>query len=181
MAVALSEAAAKQVKELKQAQNLPETVFLRMGVKGGGCSGMSYALEFDSEVGPHDKSFVIDGIKVVGDDGKVLPAAREVLKECAAQKLVVETGHSSAAEALAIFCYRVKQAIGGFAAALGGLDTVVFSGGIGEQAAEIRARILEGLEFLGIVLDDGLDAFERRARAAHAGGGLLRAERFGRR
>jgi Family of unknown function (DUF6282) len=42
------------------------------------------------------------GIKVVGDDGKVLPAVREVLKECAAQKLVVETGHSSGAEALAI-------------------------------------------------------------------------------
>ena len=48
MALGLSEAAAKQVKELKQAQNLPDTVFLRMGVKGGGCSGMSYALEFDS-------------------------------------------------------------------------------------------------------------------------------------
>jgi acetate kinase len=63
-----------------------------------------------------------------------------------------------AAEALAIFCYRVKQAIGGFAAALGGLDTVVFSGGIGEQAPEIRARILEGLEFLGIVLDPARNA-----------------------
>jgi acetate kinase len=52
----------------------------------------------------------------------------------------------------------VKQAIGGFAAALGGLDTVVFSGGIGEQAAEIRARILDGLEFLGIVLDPARNA-----------------------
>jgi len=67
MAVTLSEAAANQVKELKQAQNLPETVFLRMGVKGGGCSGMSYSLEFDSEIGPHDKEFEIDGIKVVVD------------------------------------------------------------------------------------------------------------------
>src|SRR5205809_3802027 len=67
MAVALSEAATKQVKELKQAQNLPETAFLRMGVKGGGCSGMSYALEFDSEKGPHDKEFDIDGVKVVCD------------------------------------------------------------------------------------------------------------------
>src|SRR5207249_1136671 len=67
MAVALSEAATKQVKELKHAQNLPETAFLRMGVKGGGCSGMSYALEFDSEKGPHDKEFDIDGVKVVCD------------------------------------------------------------------------------------------------------------------
>ena len=67
MAVALSENASKQVKQLKQAQNLPENVFLRMGVKGGGCSGMSYSLEFDTEVGPHDKEFEIDGIKVVVD------------------------------------------------------------------------------------------------------------------
>jgi iron-sulfur cluster assembly protein len=67
MALALSENAVKQVNELKQAQNLPETVFLRMGVKGGGCSGMSYSLEFDTEMGPHDREFQIDGIKVVCD------------------------------------------------------------------------------------------------------------------
>ncbi|HEX9821969.1 MAG TPA: iron-sulfur cluster assembly accessory protein [Methylomirabilota bacterium] len=67
MAVALSENASKQVKQLKQAQNLPENVFLRMGVKGGGCSGMSYSLEFDTELGPHDKEFEIDGVKVVVD------------------------------------------------------------------------------------------------------------------
>jgi iron-sulfur cluster assembly protein len=67
MAVALSESASKQVKQLKAAQNLPENVFLRMGVKGGGCSGMSYSLEFDSELGPHDKTFEIDGVKVVVD------------------------------------------------------------------------------------------------------------------
>ena len=67
MALALSEAAVKQVKQLKSAQNLPENVFLRMGVKGGGCSGMSYQLEFDSEMGPHDKEFDIDGVRVVCD------------------------------------------------------------------------------------------------------------------
>jgi iron-sulfur cluster assembly protein len=67
MAVALSETAVKQVKSLKQTQNLPETVFLRRGVKGGGCSGLTYSLEFDSEMGPHDKEFEIDGVKVVVD------------------------------------------------------------------------------------------------------------------
>jgi iron-sulfur cluster assembly protein len=67
MALALSENAVKQVRELKQAQSLPENVFLRMGVKGGGCSGMSYSLEFDTEMGPHDKEFEIDGIKIVCD------------------------------------------------------------------------------------------------------------------
>jgi iron-sulfur cluster assembly protein len=67
MAVALSETATKQVRQLKDAQNLGEHVFLRMGVKGGGCSGMSYLLEFDTEKGPHDREFEIDGIKIVVD------------------------------------------------------------------------------------------------------------------
>jgi iron-sulfur cluster assembly protein len=67
MALGLSENAARQVKELKQTQNLPENVFLRMGVKGGGCSGMSYSLEFDTEMGPHDREFELEGIKVVVD------------------------------------------------------------------------------------------------------------------
>lgn len=66
MAMHLTEAAIKQVKTLMEAQNL-KNVALRMGVKGGGCSGLSYSLEFDTEVGPHDKTFDIDGIKIVVD------------------------------------------------------------------------------------------------------------------
>ncbi len=66
MAVHLTEAAVQQVKKLMEEQNL-QNVFLRMGVKGGGCSGLSYSLEFDTEPGPHDKTFDIDGIKVVVD------------------------------------------------------------------------------------------------------------------
>ena len=65
MAVALTENAAKQVKKLMADQSGP--VFLRMGVKGGGCSGLSYSLEFDNEVGKHDKKFDIDGVPVVVD------------------------------------------------------------------------------------------------------------------
>ena len=59
-----------------------------------------------------------------------------------------------AAEALALFCYQAKKEIGSFAAALGGLDTLVFSAGIGENSAVVRARICEGLGFLGIALDE---------------------------
>ena len=66
MALALTEKATQQVKKLLEDQNL-HGVFLRMGVKGGGCSGLSYSLEFDSELGPHDKKFDIDGIQVVCD------------------------------------------------------------------------------------------------------------------
>lgn len=58
-----------------------------------------------------------------------------------------------AAEAIAMFCYQVKKWIGSFAAALGGVDTLVFAGGIGENAPKVRARICHGLEFLGIELE----------------------------
>jgi acetate kinase len=64
-----------------------------------------------------------------------------------------ETEDVRAAEAVAVFCYQVKKWIGAFAAALGGLDTLVFAGGIGENAPKIRDRICAGLEFLGIALD----------------------------
>jgi acetate kinase len=58
-----------------------------------------------------------------------------------------------AAEALALFCYQARKWLGAYAATLGGVETIVFSGGIGENAAPIRARICEGLGFLGIQLD----------------------------
>jgi acetate kinase len=66
-----------------------------------------------------------------------------------------------AADAVALFCYQVRKWIGAFAAALGGLDTLVFAGGIGERAPVIRARICEGLGFLGIDIDE-----ERNAASA---------------
>jgi acetate kinase len=72
--------------------------------------------------------------------------------------LAKETEDVRAAEALALFCYQIKKWIGSFAAALGGLDTLVFAGGIGENATPIRSRICEGLGFLGIELDEPRNA-----------------------
>jgi acetate kinase len=63
-----------------------------------------------------------------------------------------------AAEAIALFCYQAKKWIGSFAAALGGLDTLVFAGGIGENAPLVRARICAGLSFLGIELNESRNA-----------------------
>ena len=63
-----------------------------------------------------------------------------------------------AAEAVALFCYQAKKWIGSFAAVLGGLDTVVFAGGIGENAPVVRARICEGLNVFGIELDKSRNA-----------------------
>jgi acetate kinase len=65
-----------------------------------------------------------------------------------------ESSDPRAAEALALFCYQTKKWIGSFAAALGGVDTLVFAGGIGENAAPVRKRICDGLGFLGIDLDE---------------------------
>ena len=72
--------------------------------------------------------------------------------------LMSETQDTRAAEAIALFCYQVKKCIGGFAAAMGGLDTLVFAGGIGENSSTVRARICEGLGFLGIELDQERNA-----------------------
>ena len=69
--------------------------------------------------------------------------------------LLDREGHDPrAAEALALFCYQAKKWVGSFAAALGGLDTLVFAGGIGENAAPVRKRICDGLNFLGIDIDE---------------------------
>jgi acetate kinase len=67
--------------------------------------------------------------------------------------LVREARDARAAEAVALFCYQAKKWIGSFAAALGGLDTLVFAGGIGENAPLVRERICGGLGFLGIELN----------------------------
>ena len=61
---------------------------------------------------------------------------------------------SRAAEAVALFCYQAKKWLGAFVTVLGGLDTLVFAGGIGENAPEVRARICAGLGFLGLELDE---------------------------
>jgi acetate kinase len=63
-----------------------------------------------------------------------------------------------AAEAVALFCYQARKWIGAFVAALGGLDTLVFAGGIGENAPLVRARICEGLSLLGIELNESRNA-----------------------
>lgn len=63
-----------------------------------------------------------------------------------------------ASEAIAMFCYQVRKCIGAFAAALGGLDTLVFSGGIGENAPPVRERVCRELGFLGVELNDAANA-----------------------
>jgi acetate kinase len=74
-----------------------------------------------------------------------------------------------AAEAVSLFCYQAKKWIGAYAAALGGLDTLVFSGGIGENAPPVRVRICEGLNFLGIELNGARNAESADVISAETG------------
>jgi len=80
-----------------------------------------------------------------------------------------ETQDVRAAEAVALFCYQAKKWIGAYAAALGGLDTLVFSGGIGENAPLVRTRICEGLGFLGIEFDETRNAATEAVISADTG------------
>ncbi len=72
---------------------------------------------------------------------------REIIKS-------MNEGNERAKYAFEVFCYRIKKYIGAYTAALGGLDAVVFTGGIGENSYEVRKEVLTNLEFLGIELDD---------------------------
>ncbi len=76
-------------------------------------------------------------------------------------KTLLESDAPAAREAIEFFCYRILREAGSLAASLGGLDAIAFTGGIGENAAPVRARIAEGLGFLGLALDP-------RANAANA-------------
>ena len=68
-----------------------------------------------------------------------------------------ESGDRRARLAVEIFCYRVRKYVGAYLAALGGADALVFTGGIGENAAEVRARVCEGLKWMGVELDASLN------------------------
>jgi acetate kinase len=68
-------------------------------------------------------------------------------------KQAANAGNTAARDAFEVFCYRVTKTIGAYAAAMQGLDAVIFTAGIGEHDADVRAEVVKGLEFLGIQLD----------------------------
>ncbi len=67
--------------------------------------------------------------------------------------LSLQNDNTNAALAVELFCYKIKKQIGAYAAVLGGVDSIIFSGGIGERSDEIRGRICSGLDFLGVTID----------------------------
>jgi acetate kinase len=69
-------------------------------------------------------------------------------------RTLLSSGKQEANEAVDLFCYRIVREIGSLAAALGGLDALVFTGGIGEHAAEVRRRVCQQSAWLGIAIDE---------------------------
>ncbi len=76
----------------------------------------------------------------------------------------VAEGNPKAKTAFTMFCYRIKKYIGAYASAMGGLDTVVFTGGIGENSSRVRREVLSDMTFLGIHLDDHKNTDGERER-----------------
>lgn len=64
-----------------------------------------------------------------------------------------EQGHSRAIMALDVFAYRLRKYIGAYAAAMGGVDAIIFTAGVGENSKEMRARVCEGLQYMGVAID----------------------------
>jgi acetate kinase len=92
------------------------------------------------------------------------------------REIEVETtrGNARAELALNVFCYRVKKYIGAYAAAMAGLDGVVFTGGIGENSAEVRKRSIDGLQFIGLELDPDKNAAKDKSERFIDKGGAVR-------
>ena len=97
------------------------------------------------EIGKRMSEITVDKTTVTAGAGALLSAI--------ASKAAAE-GHRRAILALDVFIYRIQKYIGAYAAALGGVDTLVFTAGIGENDAKMRKDILTGMEWLGIQLDD---------------------------
>ena len=100
----------------------------------------------------------LSGLKGLAGTGDM----RELLEQA-------EGGDARAAEAVDIFAYRARKYVGAYLAVLGGADAIIFGGGIGEASPQVRGRILEGLEWLGVVLDPA------RNQALHKGEGAISA------
>ncbi len=141
-------AAVRDGKCMDTSMGFTPTSGLPMSTRSGDLDpGVAWYLMATEKLNPNQFSHLVNeesgllGISALSSDMRVLLNNRK-------------TDHR-AAEAIDLFCYQAKKWIGAYAAVLGGLDTLVFSGGIGEHAPEIRSRICEGLQFLGIELDEG--------------------------
>ena len=140
-------AAVKDGKSVDTSMGFTPSSGLVMGTRTGDLDpGVAGFLMRKEESGPAQFNHMINYESGLLGISETSADMRELLKAQSTDK--------RAAEAVEMFCYQAKKWIGSFVAVLGGLDTLIFSGGIGENAPEVRGRICRDLQFLGIIIDD---------------------------
>ncbi len=140
-------AAVKDGKSIDTSMGFTPTSGLPMGTRTGDLDpGVAWYLMQFEKLNPKQFSHLINHESGLLGISETNADMRELMK--------IEDTDNRAKEAIELFCYQTKKWIGSFAAALGGLDTLVFSGGIGEHSPDIRRKICDNLEFLGIELDE---------------------------
>ncbi len=139
-------AAVKNGKSMDTSMGFTPASGLPMSTRTGDLDpGVAWYLMQDEKLTPKEFSHLINhesgllGISETNSD------MRELMK--------IEDSDQRAKEAIELFCYQTKKWIGAYAAALGGIDVLIFSGGIGEHSPEVRSKICDNLGFLGIELD----------------------------
>ncbi len=139
-------AAVKEGKSIDTSMGFTPTSGLPMGTRTGDLDpGVAWYLMQFEKLNPKQFSHLINHESGLLGISETNASMRELMK--------IEDTDNRAKEAIELFCYQTKKWIGSFAAVLGGLDTLVFSGGIGEHSPEVRSKICDNLEFLGIELD----------------------------
>ncbi|MEO6819804.1 MAG: acetate/propionate family kinase [Ginsengibacter sp.] len=140
-------AAVKEGKSVDTSMGFTPTSGLPMGTRTGDLDpGVAWYLMQFEKFTPKQFSHLINHESGLLGLSETNSDMRELMK--------IEDTDERASEAIELFCYQTKKWIGSFAAVLGGLDVLVFSGGIGEHSSEVRSKICDNLDFLGIELDE---------------------------
>ena len=140
-------AAVKDGKSIDTSMGFTPSSGIPMGTRSGDIDpGIAWYLMQFEKLTPEQFSHLINHESGLLGISETSSDMRELLK--------IQAGDSRAAQAIELFCYQTKKCIGSFSAVLGGLETLVFSGGTGEHSPEVRSRICDGLKFLGIELNE---------------------------
>jgi acetate kinase len=144
-------AAVKDGKSIDTSMGFTPTSGLPMGTRTGDLDpGVAWYLLQNEKLTPKQFSHLINHESGLLGVSETSSDMRELLKTANSNQPLAK----SCKKAIELFCYQTKKWIGSFAAVLGGVDTLVFSGGIGENSPEVRTQICSGLQFLGIELDE---------------------------
>ncbi|MCF2444032.1 acetate/propionate family kinase [Dyadobacter sp. CY345] len=143
----VSLAAVKQGKSVDTTMGFTPASGVMMGTRSGDLDpGVAWYLMQFEKLSPKQFNHLVNHDSGLLGISETSSDMQELIKS--------EAADHRASEAIEMFCYQVKKSIGSFAAVLGGVDTLVFSGGIGENIPEIRSRICQDLGFLGIDLNE---------------------------